>query len=129
MRVCVILGLVVAFGVAGSIVPVKATAADVQQGKNLFQGRCAMCHSTESGVNKIGPSLAGVMGRKAGTVPNFDYSQALKKSGIVWTPKTLNKWLRNPHTFIPGDRMPFPGLASKSERADIIAYLGSLGRR
>ena len=112
---------------AGLIVPSAAMSADVQHGEQIFHSRCAMCHSTEPGVNKLGPSLAEIVGRKAGTVPNFNFSPALKSSGIVWTPEALNKWLTNPHSDVPGNRMPFPGLPSKSDRADIIAYLESIG--
>lgn len=101
-------------------------AADAKHGKKIFDGRCKMCHSVQSGVNKIGPSLEGVMGRKAGAIQGFHYSPALKNSGVVWNDKTLNDWLTNPHKFIPGDRMPFPGLRNPSDREDIIAYLAEL---
>lgn len=101
-------------------------AADAGHGKKIFDGRCKMCHSVRSGVNKIGPSLDDIMGRKAGAVPGFNYSPALKNSGVVWNDKTLNDWLANPHKFIPGDRMPFPGLQNPSDREDVIAYLAQL---
>lgn len=68
-------------------------AADAEHGEKIFDGRCKMCHSVRSGVNKIGPSLDDIMGRKAGTVPGFNYSPALKNSGVVWNDKTLNDWL------------------------------------
>ena len=105
----------------------SAMAANAAQGKQIFEQRCQACHSVEPGVNKFGPSLAGVVGRKAATVPGFNYSDALKHSGLVWTEKNLNKWLTNPHTFVPGDKMPFPGLKSATERDDVIQYLKQSG--
>ena len=77
----------------------------------------------ESGVNKLGPSLAGVVDRKAGSVSGYHYSDALTDSDIVWTDQNLDEWLADPHQFIPGDKMPFPGLKDAAERQDLIAYL------
>jgi cytochrome c2 len=104
----------------------SALAADAEKGKQIFDVRCQICHSTESGVNKIGPSLAGVVGRKAGSVPGYNYSEALKDSNVVWTEQKLEQWLADPHRFIPGDKMTFPGLKSVVERQDVIAYLKGL---
>lgn len=125
MRVGTVLKIAAALGALSLAMPSVAMGAS-PQGKQIFQSRCAMCHSTEAGVNKMGPSLANVVGRKAGEQPDFNYSSALKKSGVTWTPSTLDKWLTNPHQFVPGDRMPFPGLSSKDQRNDVIAYLQSL---
>jgi cytochrome c2 len=100
-----------------------ASAADAERGEHIFERKCQICHSMESGVTKLGPSLAGVVGRKAGSVSGYNYSEALKDSDIVWTEQNLNQWLANPHRFVPGDRMPFPGLKSATERQDVIAYL------
>jgi cytochrome c2 len=100
-----------------------ASAADAEKGKQIFDQRCQVCHSMESGRNKLGPSLAGVVGRKAGSVPGYNYSEALKDSDIVWTEQNLDQWLTNPHQFIPGDKMPFLGLKNATERQDVIAYL------
>jgi cytochrome c len=105
------------------LVDQTASAADAEKGKQIFDQRCQICHSMESGVNKIGPSLAGVFGSKAGSVPGYNYSEALKGSGIVWDAQNLNQWLADPHQFVPGDKMPFPGLKNAEERQDIIAYL------
>ena len=85
---------------------------------------CAACHSLESGRNLTGPSLANLFGRKAGTVPNFQrYSEALKRSDIVWDKQTLDAWLRDPAKFIPGNDMVFPGIPSDAVRRDLIAFL------
>jgi cytochrome c2 len=100
-----------------------ALAADTEKGKQVFDRRCQICHSMESGVNKLGPSLAGVVDRKAGSVSGYHYSEALKDSDIVWTDQNLDQWLADPHQFIPGDKMPFPGLKDATERRDVIAYL------
>lgn len=101
-------------------------SGDAANGKKWFGVFCAACHSTKAGVNMVGPSLAGVYGRKAGAAPNFNYSDALKNSGIVWNDESLEKWLANPQTDVPGNHMPFAGLPSAQKRADIIEYLKTL---
>jgi cytochrome c2 len=105
------------------LVASTASAADAEKGKQIFDRRCQICHSMERGVNKLGPSLAGVVGSKAGSVSGYNYSEALQDSDIVWTEHNLDQWLANPHQFIPGDKMPFPGLKSATERQDVLAYL------
>ena len=75
------------------------------------------------GEDSVGPSLHGVFGRKAGTLTDFRYSPALKRSGITWTPQTLDTFLADPQKVVPANRMPYAGLAEASERADLIAYL------
>jgi cytochrome c len=74
-------------------------------------------------MNIVGPSLANVVGRKAGTVKGFDYSKALRASGAVWTTANLDTWLTSPRAFVPMNRMSFAGLHAPKDRADIIAYL------
>jgi cytochrome c2 len=100
-----------------------ASAADAEKGKEIYDRRCQICHSMDSGVNKLGPSLAGVFGKKAGSVSGYSYSQALKDSDIVWNAQNLDQWLADPHQFVPGDKMPFPGLKNAADRQDVIAYL------
>ena len=96
-----------------------------QDGLKAYQV-CAACHSLEPGRNLTGPSLAKLFGRKAGTVPGFQrYSEALKRSGIVWNEQALDAWLRNPAKFIPGNDMVFPGVPSDTVRRDLIAFLKS----
>jgi cytochrome c len=95
---------------------------DAARGEAKFQD-CAACHKLEAGANNVGPSLHGVFTRKAGELADFRYSPALKRSGIAWTPETLDKFLADPQAMVPGNRMPYAGLASASDRADLIAWL------
>lgn len=95
---------------------------DAAKGEAKFQ-ECAACHKLESGVNNVGPSLHGVMGRKAGELSDFRYSPAVKRSGVTWTPETLDVFITNPQAMIPANRMPYAGLADPAGRADLIAYL------
>lgn len=87
---------------------------------------CKACHSVEKGVNKIGPSLWGVVGRKSGSIPGFRYSPANKAGHIVWTPDVLFTYLANPKKMVPGTYMTYAGMADPQKRANVIAYLGTL---
>ncbi len=84
---------------------------------------CKTCHSALAGQNRIGPSLHGVVGRKAGTVPGFTYSAANKNSGITWTEPVIYQYLIAPQAYVPGTKMTYPGLKDAQKRADVIAYL------
>lgn len=96
---------------------------DPANGEKLFR-QCKSCHTVEAGKNRVGPTLHGVFGRKAGTVDDFKgYSEGMKASGIVWDAKTLDPYLNNPKAVIPDGRMAFAGVAKPEDRADIIAYL------
>ena len=95
-------------------------AGDPARGQQLYESRCIACHSLDA--NRVGPLHRGVYGRKAGSVPGFGYSPALKASSVVWTAATLDRWLTDPQELIPGQRMNFR-VASPDDRADIIAYL------
>jgi cytochrome c len=99
------------------------TSVDPANGKLDFQKRCTGCHSLTS--DHEGPRLGGVAGRKAGSVPGFTYSAALKNSGLVWNSANLEKWLTDPDAFVPGNNMEFH-VANAQERGDIVAYLTSL---
>jgi nitrite reductase (NO-forming) len=105
-----------------------AAAADVPgdtaHGRVVYR-KCQACHSLEPGKNTLGPSLAGIFGKKAGEVPNYNYSPALKSSNIVWDEKTLDAYLRDPQKAVPNNKMPFPGLKTENERRDVIAYLAA----
>jgi cytochrome c len=92
-------------------------------GETIFKRYCAVCHSVEAGKNKIGPSLHGVVGRPAGTAPNYSYSDANKKSGITWTEANLDKYLTNPRAMVPGTKMLFAGIKDPEQRKAVISYL------
>ena len=97
-------------------------AADVDKGKAVFE-QCAACHSIDGTGDYDGPSLKGVIGRKAGSLEDYRYSAAMKRSDVTWDAASLDKYLTDPQAFIPGNRMAFAGIADKSERDDLIAYL------
>jgi cytochrome c len=112
----------------GGAAPVAATGSpsgpgDAEKGKVQFL-QCRACHTLEAdGSNKVGPNLWGVVGRKAGLVPGFNYSDAMKNSAVIWTDATLDQWLARPAEFMPGNTMIFVGIRRPEDRADIIAYL------
>ena len=97
---------------------------DAARGQAKF-GDCAACHQLAAGANNVGPSLHGLFARKAGEIADFRYSPAMKRSGIAWTPEMLDKFIADPQALVPGNRMPYAGMASASDRADLIAYLQS----
>jgi cytochrome c len=95
---------------------------DAARGEARFQD-CAPCHKLEADANNVGPSLHGIFTRKAGELGDFRYSPAIKRSGIVWTPETLDKFVADPQALVPANRMPYAGMAGADDRADLIAYL------
>jgi cytochrome c len=95
---------------------------DPAHGKTLYQA-CQACHSIDD--NDLGPKHRGVVGRRAGSVADYNYSLALKNSGLIWDPTTLDRWLSNPSALVPGTKMYFR-IADAQARADIIAYLAQL---
>lgn len=103
---------------------VPASADPINDGKAAFS-QCSMCHSI-TGAQDSGPHLNGVVGRKSGSVPNFNYSSAMKSTEIVWDTETLDRFLANPQQAVPGTRMPFSGLPDAAKRAALIAYLATL---
>ncbi|GAB2178652.1 c-type cytochrome [Dongia sp. agr-C8] len=96
---------------------------DAARGQQLYESRCVACHSPDA--NRVGPMHRGVFGRKAGSLPDFSYSKALKGAGFVWDDASLDKWLTNPQAFVPGQKMNFK-VAKPEDRADLIAYLKTL---
>jgi len=102
----------------------RASDCDTAQGKRVFE-KCAACHSLLAGQHMMGPSLNELNGRKAGTVGGFNFSIALRDSGIIWNDITLNAFLKSPQSFIPGTVMPFGGIQNAAERAALVCYLVS----
>jgi len=103
-----------------------AAAQDAAAGEKVFKTQCAVCHSAVQGKNGIGPSLHDVVGRTAGTVPNYQYSAANKNSGLTWDDATLDRYLKAPQQVVPGTKMTYAGVKNDTQRADLIAYLGTL---
>jgi cytochrome c len=96
---------------------------DAAHGQEIYESRCIACHSPDA--NRVGPMHRGVFGRKAGSVPGYTYSRALKNADLVWNDDTLDRWLTNPQAFLPGQKMNFK-VANPQDRADVIAYLKTL---
>lgn len=111
-----------AIGFASASMP-AAAMGDAVRGAEAYGARCGGCHSVEA--DRIGPRHAGVFGRRAGSIAGFDYSPALRSSKIVWDAKSLEQWLSNPESLIPGQGMDY-SLADAAMRADVIAYLATL---
>jgi cytochrome c len=105
-------------------IPSKAGAADAAAGEHVF-ARCTACHSAKAGENKIGPSLAGVVGRKSGTAPGYNYSPALKSAAITWDEQELDKYLANPAADVHGTKMLI-SIPNADDRQNVIAYLKTL---
>jgi cytochrome c len=100
-------------------------AGDPTAGQHVFAVRCGVCHATEPGVNKIGPSLKGVFGRKSGSETGFDYSSALKAAAITWDEQTLDQFIKNPGDDVHGTKMVV-SLPDSNDRQNVIAYLKTL---
>ena len=106
-------------------------AGDADAGKKVFT-RCMVCHEAATDTNKIGPSLHGVIGRKAGSAPNFNYSDAMKKAGaggLVWDETNIAAYIKAPKVKVPGNKMPFAGLQSDTDIANVIAYLEAAAKQ
>ena len=100
---------------------------DAQRGAQVFT-QCKICHSLEAGKNVVGPSLHSLIGRKAGSVPGYAYSPAMKSANVTWTDDTLSKYLSDPKAFIPGDKMAFTGIKDPSKLGDLLASLDQATR-
>jgi cytochrome c len=100
-------------------------AGNPEDGQSVFATHCTMCHATQAGQNKIGPSLAGIVGSKSGSVPGFKFSTAMKEANITWDDANLDKCLANPSGFVHGTTM-FVNLPSEADRQNVIAYLDTL---
>jgi len=124
--------LSVSFAFAGLAMSLTVTApamaqtpdeATMKLGQRVFL-MCRSCHSTENdGRHKVGPNLNGLFGAKAGAKADFKYSDAVAKSGIIWSEETINEWLVKPKNFLPGNKMAFAGVPKEPDRKALIAYL------
>jgi len=98
---------------------------DAAAGKAAFN-KCGVCHSVKAGENKVGPSLAGIVGRPSHSIETFNYSPAMKGYDVTWDEPTLDKYLIDPRASVPNTKMIFPGLKNETERRNLIAYLATL---
>ena len=112
--------------VALAAIGAASRPAEAADGAALFNANCAVCHSTEPGTNKLGPSLAGVLGRKSGSLGDYSYSPAMAKAGITWDRASLDRYLADPQAMVAGTRMVFLGVKSADDRKAIIDYLATL---
>lgn len=111
-------------GQAASAPEVVAVTGDAARGKLVYR-KCQACHSLVPGKNGLGPSLAGIVGKKASSVDHYNYSPAMKASNLTWDVATLDAYLSDPQKSVPGNKMPFPGLKTENERNAVIAYLAA----
>lgn len=110
--------------IAAAPAAAQMPAGNAAAGEKVF-AQCKTCHVTDKGVNRVGPSLHGVVGRKSGTAAGFKYSAANLKSGVTWTAPVLFQYLEAPMKFMPGTKMAFAGLKKPQDRADVIAFLAT----
>lgn len=118
------------FSLAACVVMVFTTGAFAEDGAGIFK-KCSACHSLDAPVNKVGPHLVGIIGRKAGSLEDYKYSTAMKdagEAGLVWDEATLSDYLLAPKARVPGTKMAFSGLKSKEVIATLIEYLHDAGK-
>ncbi len=118
--------LALTLGVALLSAAAAHAAGDPKKGADVFAGECGDCHSPKEGKAKKGPPLFGVVGRKAGEVADFAYSDAMKQSGLSWTTDKIDAYISHPKKVVPGGKMKYDGLDDANARADVIAYIQSL---
>lgn len=118
-RAAVLAVLVLAFAASG---PVRASD-EIEEGRKVFN-QCKACHTVEKGGrNSVGPNLHGLFGRRAGAVEDFKYSEPMRESGIVWDDSSVARYVSDPKTFVPGNKMAFAGIRREKLVADLLAYL------
>ena len=117
--------LIAAAAALAALLAAPARAADPEHGRELFRA-CAACHAEPPAGNALGPSLKGVVGRKAASLEDFRYSPAMRRSGLVWDEAALRDYIADPQGTVKGNRMPFAGVKDASAAADIVAYLKTL---
>ena len=126
MRVLKVLAPLATLALLAATGPALASG-DVEACKKVYN-KCKACHDISEGKNKVGPTLKGVMGRTAGTVEGYAYSDAMKASGIVWNEDTLEKYLADPKALVADGKMQFPGLKKEEEIENIIAYIAEASK-
>jgi cytochrome c len=100
---------------------------DASSGQLVFNNACRTCHSIREGDNRLGPHMRGIIGRKAGSLPNYSYSSAMRGANFVWDEENLKRFIANPDEIVPGSTMkPYGGLASAESRVELIAFLKTL---
>lgn len=104
-----------------------AQTGDARRGETLF-AECSACHSMQDGTHGVGPSLAGIGGRRAASHEGFRYSPALRRANLSWTAQTLDAFIADPQKVVPGNRMPYSGLAQERDRAELVAWILRGGR-
>jgi cytochrome c len=119
MRLNTILAVATTFVLAAGVAHAQD---DPKRGEKVFEN-CRACHAVDGRANEVGPGLHGVFGRRAGDRDDFRYSPALKRSGITWTPQTLDTFVADPQKMVPANRMPYAGLPDARDRADLIIYM------
>jgi cytochrome c len=111
-------------GFVGFATQASAQSGDAAKGQRVFNQQCRACHTLEKdGASPVGPNLHGVFGRKAGTAAGFEFSDAMKTSGIVWDDKTMAEYSRDPKGKVPGTKMVFNGIKQQAQLDDLVAYL------
>lgn len=109
--------------------PSDAVSQTVNAGQLLFNNACRTCHTVKEGDNRLGPNLYKILGRKAGSVPNYAYSSAMRSADFVWDKEKIDRFIENPDTVVPGNKMkPYDGLAS-ADRAKVIFIFGVTDER
>ena len=119
-----VVALVVALA---GVAPALAQSVDIRRGEALF-AECSACHSMKAGEHGVGPSLAGIAGRRAATIEGFRYSPAMRRATLDWTAQNLDAFIADPQKLMPGNRMPYSGLAQERDRAELVAWLMRGGR-
>lgn len=110
-----------------ALAPAASSAAPAPaNGQVLYKAQCAMCHSTVAGKKGVGPSLAGIANKRAGSLPGFAYSPAMKSSKLKWDKATLDRYLADPRKTVPGTKMIYAGQKDAGKRAALVAYLITL---
>ena len=117
--------LMMATAIVCALLAAVSTCGQDTSAMGVAFNQCSACHSVD-GTNGTGPTLKGIIGRKSGTVPGFRYSRAMKNAAITWDEASVDRYLSNPQDVVPGNIMPFSGVADAARRANLIAYLKTL---